>query len=106
MQDVADPGRGGRELLEYRPWRVSCAPGRHLFPGVARWGLHSSRVRAWRGAKGGTVCRRRWHAGGPRLSCGAAALIHLHAMSGTSAPNFMVPMFSACSSARPCTRRK
>ena len=56
MQDVADPGRGGRELLEYR---------------------------------------RRWHASGDRMGCGAAAVIHLHAVSGTIAPHSMVSMSSA-----------
>ena len=53
---------------------------------------HSSPVRAWRGAKRGTVCRRWWHAGGDRIGCKAVAVIHLHAVSGTIASQFTVPM--------------
>ena len=94
-----------------RKWRtlgvgaVSCSstgPGGYRAPGVAihslgglSMALHTSRVRAWRGAKGGTARRRRWHAGGDCMGCCAATVIHLHAVSGTIAPHSTVPMSSA-----------
>ena len=68
--------------------------------------LHMSLVRACWGAKEGTARRRRWHAGGDRMGCWAAAEIHLHAVPGTIAPHSTVPMPSACSSAWPWTRGK
>ena len=40
------------------------------------------------------------------MRCGAATVIHLHAVSGTIAPHSTVPMPSAWSSAWPCTRGK
>ena len=42
--------------------------------------FHTSLVKACWGAKEGTIRRRRWHAGGDRMHCGAAAVIHLHAV--------------------------
>ena len=36
VQNVADPGHGGREQLEYRPWWVSRARGRQPLPEVTR----------------------------------------------------------------------
>ena len=95
MQEAADPGRGGRDLLKY-------GPGGYRVPGVAihtqRWlsrALHTTRVRAWQGAKRGTARRLRWYAGGGRMGCRAAAVIHLHVVSGTIAPHSTVPMSSA-----------
>ena len=67
---------------------------------------HTSRVRAWRGAKGGTIRRRQWHAGGNRMGCGVLAVIHRHAVSGTMAPHSTVPMPSVWSKACPCARGK
>ena len=40
------------------------------------------------------------------MGCGAAAVIHLHAVPGTIAPHPTVPMSSAWSSAWPWTRGK
>ena len=40
------------------------------------------------------------------MGCGAAAVTHLHAVSGTIAPHSAVPMSLASSSAWPCTRGK
>ena len=84
---------------------VSCSstgPGRYRVPGVAihylgllSMAAHTSRVRAWRGARGGTARRRQWHAGGDCMGCGPAAVIHLHAVLGTIAPHSRVPMSSA-----------
>ena len=68
--------------------------------------LHTSLVRAWWAAKDGTARRRRWHAGSECMSCGAAAVIHLHAVPGTITPHSTVPMPSAWSSAWPWTRGK
>ena len=98
-----------------RAWRtpgvgaVSCSstgPGGYRAPGFDSHSLvrlnmafHTSLVKACRGAKDGTIRRRRWHAGGDRMGCGAAAVIHLHAVPGTIAPYSMVPMPSAWSSA-------
>ena len=53
---------------------------------VSQGALHTSLVKACWGAKEGTIRRRRWHAGGDRMGCGAAAVIHLHAVLGTIAP--------------------
>ena len=53
--------------------------------------LHTSLVRACWGAKEGTARRRRWHTGGDRMGCGAAAVYHLHAVPGMIAPHFHVP---------------
>ena len=105
-----------------RAWRtpgvgaVSCSssgPGRYRAPGFVShslvWlsmALHTSLVRACWGAKEGTARRRRWHAGGDSMSCGAAAVIHLHAVPGTIAPHSTVPMPSAWSSVWPWTRGK
>ena len=41
------------------------------------------------------LCRRQWHAGGDHMGCGAAAVIHLHAVSGTFTAHSTVPMSSA-----------
>ena len=68
--------------------------------------LHTSLVRACWGAKEGTARRRRWHTGGDRMGCGAAAVIDLHAVPGTIPPILIVPMPSAWSSAWPWTRGK
>ena len=89
-----------------RAWRtlgvgaLSCSstgPGRYHAPRFVshslvwlRRALHTSLVRACLGAREGTVRRRRWHAGGGGMGCGAAAVIHLHAMSGTIAPQSTV----------------
>ena len=100
-----------------RAWRtpgvgaVSCSstgPGGYCAPRfvghslvLLRMALHTSLVRACWGAKEGTVRRRRWHAGGDRMGCAAAAVIHLHGVPGTIAPHSTVPMPSAWSSAWP-----
>ena len=105
-----------------RAWRtpgvgaVSCSstgPGGYRAPGFVShslvWlsmALHTSLVKACWGAKEGTIRRRRWHAGGDRMGCGAAAVVHLHAVPGTIAPHSTVPMPSAWSSAWPWTRGK
>ena len=68
--------------------------------------LHMSLVRGCWGAKEGTARRRRWHAGGDRMGCGAVAAIHLHAVPGTIAPHSTVPLPLAWSSARPWTKGK
>ena len=94
-----------------RTWRtpgvgaVTCSstgPGVYRAPGVANhslmWlcmALHTSRVRAWWGAKGGGAHRRRRQAGGDRMGCRGAAVTHLHAVSGTMTPLSTVPMSSA-----------
>ena len=82
--------------------RSSTGSGGYPVPGVAIHSLgwlnrarHTSGVRAWRGAKGGTVCRRRWHASGDLMGCEAAAVIHLHAVSGAITPHSTVLMSSA-----------
>ena len=106
MQGVADPGCGGRELFEHRPPRYR-APGFVSHPLVRlSMALHTSIVRGCSGAKEGTARRRRWHAGGDRMACGSAAVIHLHAVRGTIVPHYTVPMPSAWSSAWPWTRKK
>ena len=103
----------------YRAWRtlgegaVSCSstsPGGYRAPGFiihSLWwlsiALHTSLVRAWRGAKGQTARRRRSHARGDRMGCRAATVIHLHAVSGTIAPHSIFPMPSAWNSAWRCT---
>ena len=105
-----------------RAWRttdvgaVGCSstgPGVYRAPGFIihslGWlsmALHTSLVRAWRGAKGGAARRRRWLASGDRKGSGAARVIRLHASSGTIAPHSTVSMPSAWSSAWPCTRGK
>ena len=68
--------------------------------------LHTSLVKACCGAKEGTIRRRRWHAGGDHMGCGAAAVIYLHAVPGTIAPHSTAPMPSAWSSTWPWTRGK
>ena len=68
--------------------------------------LHTSLVKGCWGAKEGTIRTRLWHAGGYRMGCGAAAVIHLHAVPGTIAPHFTALMPSAWSSAWPWTRGK
>ena len=105
-----------------RPWRtpgvgaVSCSstgPGGYRAPGfvshslvLLSMALRTSLVSACWGARKGTVRRKWWHAGGDRMGCGAAAVIHLHAVSGTIAPDSTVPMPFAWSSAWPWTRGK
>ena len=85
-----------------RAWRtpgvgaVSCSstgPGGYRAPGFVSHSLvwlsmafHTSLVKACWGAKEGTICRRRWHAGGDRMGCGTAAVIHLHAVRARSPP--------------------
>ena len=111
---------GGDALC--RMWRtpgvgaVSCSStgsGRYRAPGAVIHSLgwlsrdrHTSHVRTWRGAKGGTVRQRQWHASGSCIGLRAVAVIHLHAVSGTIAPHSRVPMPSACGRACPCTRGK
>ena len=68
--------------------------------------FHTSLVKACWGAKEGTIRRRRWHAGGDRMGCGASAVIHLHAVPGTIAPPSTVAMPSAWISAWPWTMGK
>ena len=95
---------------------VSCSstgPAGHRVPGFVihslvwlSMALHTSLVKAWWGAKEGTACRRRWHAGGDRMGCGAAAVIQLHAVLGTITPHSTVLKPSAWSSAWPWTRGK
>ena len=92
VQDVADPGRGGRELPKNRPRRVPCRGVTIHSLGWLSMALHTSRVRAWPGAKGRNARRRQWHAGGDRMGCRTAAVTHLHAVSGTIAPHSTVPM--------------
>ena len=80
---------------------VSCSstgPGGYRAPRFVSHSLvglstafHTSLVKACWGAKEGTIRRRRWHAGGDRMGCGAAAVIHLHAVPGTIAPHFHGP---------------
>ena len=95
---------------------VSCSstgPGGYRAPGFVSHSLvwlstafHTSLVKACWGAKEATIRRRRWHAGGDHMGCGAAAVIHLHAVLGTIAPHSTVPMPSAWISAWPWTRGK
>ena len=92
---------------------LSTGPGGYRAPGFVGhslvWlstALHTSVVRACWVAKDGTARRRRWHAGGDHMGCGAAAVIHLHAVRGTIAPHSTVPMLAVWSSAWPWTRGK
>ena len=64
--------------------RSSTGPGGYRAPGFVGHSLvwlstafHTSLVKACWGAKEGTIRRRRWHAGGDLMGCGAAAVIHL-----------------------------
>ena len=53
VQDVADSGCGGRELLKHRPRWISCARSRHPFPGVAQQGPPHISCEAVAGGQGG-----------------------------------------------------
>ena len=93
--------------------RSSTSPGGHGAPGFVihflGWlsmALHTFLLRAWWRVKEGTARRRRWHASGDRMGCGAATVIHLHAVSGPIAPHSTVPMPSPWSRAWPSTRGK
>ena len=92
VQGVADPRCGDPELFEHRPQRAPCTRVRHPPPGVAQ---HGPPHFPCEGVVEGTTRRRRWHASGDRMGCGAATVIHLHAVSGTIAPHSTVPMPSA-----------
>ena len=88
VQGVADRGCGGHELFEHRPRQAPCTRVLIHSLGWLSMALHTSLVRAWWGAKEGTARRRRWHASGDRVGCGASTVIHLQAVSGTIAGHF------------------